>query len=144
MRGRTLEFSFGLMNQVKSVTRRVLKTAKRNTPGSFTGCRPRPNVWSDAAFGPKGESAACVFGLAGRAVGMATGGTSRDDGLRPGGPSAKSPRPPEFCSYMHQLCGQPGARIASLDRTASEGAKGLYLRRVGGDPSQVFALARLP
>ncbi|KAK6225732.1 hypothetical protein QIS74_01779 [Colletotrichum tabaci] len=42
--------------------------------------------------------------------------------------------------YMYQLADQLGTSIASLDQPHREGTKGIYLRRTGGDPDEVFAL----
>ncbi|KAK2006682.1 hypothetical protein LZ32DRAFT_611027 [Colletotrichum eremochloae] len=79
MRGRTSGLSFGIVNQVKSVIRRTVKdgrtffskecciVAHRNNHGSFT----KP-----------GDSGAYIFDLKGRAVGMVTGGITREDVLQ--------------------------------------------------------------
>ncbi|CCF42487.1 hypothetical protein CH063_12468 [Colletotrichum higginsianum] len=48
--------------------------------------------------------------------------------------------PPYYYSYMYQLSDQLGTSIASLDQPRREGTKGIYLRRTGGDPAEIFAL----
>ncbi|WQF82059.1 Putative peptidase S1, PA clan [Colletotrichum destructivum] len=47
---------------------------------------------------------------------------------------------PFLRSYMYELADQLGTSIASLDQPYREGTKGIYLRRAGGEPDEVFAL----
>lgn len=42
--------------------------------------------------------------------------------------------------YMYQLADQLSTSIASLDQPHREGLKGIYLRKAGGEPDEVFAL----
>ncbi|KAK2024538.1 hypothetical protein LX32DRAFT_675956 [Colletotrichum zoysiae] len=81
MRGRTSGLRFGVVNQVKSVIRRV--TSSR-TFVSLECCIVAVGDNPPREFTQPGDSGACVFDLAGRAVGMVTGGISRNDVLRGG------------------------------------------------------------
>ncbi|KAK2051392.1 hypothetical protein LY76DRAFT_675399 [Colletotrichum caudatum] len=81
MRGRTSGLRFGVVNQVKSVTRRV--TSSR-TFVSHECCIVAAGDNPSREFTQPGDSGACVFDLAGCAVGMVTGGISRIDVLRGG------------------------------------------------------------
>ncbi|KAK1993612.1 hypothetical protein LX36DRAFT_661359 [Colletotrichum falcatum] len=80
MKGRTSDLQFGLVNQVRSVTRRVWEDA--GAVVSQECCIVADRV--SHAFTQPGDSGACVFDLEGRAVGMVTGGMTRDDMVRSG------------------------------------------------------------
>ncbi|KAK1990391.1 hypothetical protein LX36DRAFT_675934 [Colletotrichum falcatum] len=78
MRGWTLDLKFGLVNQVKSVTRRLLSDEDTFISMECGIVTERINN----AFTERGDSGACVFDLEGRAVGMVTSGITRDEILR--------------------------------------------------------------
>ncbi|KDN61741.1 hypothetical protein CSUB01_10814 [Colletotrichum sublineola] len=78
MRGRTSDLRFGLVNQVKSVTRRVLIDGEAFLSQECCIVADRVNC----AFSERGDSGACVFDLEGRAVGMVTSGITRDEVLQ--------------------------------------------------------------
>ncbi|KAK2010256.1 hypothetical protein LZ32DRAFT_607705 [Colletotrichum eremochloae] len=79
MRGRTSGLTFGLVNQVKSVTRR-LKDGRTFLSKECCIVSDRAND----VFTRPGDSGACVFDLAGRVVGMVTGGITREQVLQGG------------------------------------------------------------
>ncbi|CCF32512.1 hypothetical protein CH063_04888 [Colletotrichum higginsianum] len=73
MRGRTSGLTFGLVNQVKSVTRRPITDGQTFISKECCIVGDRAN----REFTQHGDSGACVFDLNGRAVAMVTGGISR-------------------------------------------------------------------
>ncbi|KAK1948794.1 hypothetical protein LY78DRAFT_595157, partial [Colletotrichum sublineola] len=80
MRGRTSGLTFGLVNQVRSVTRRPVQDGRKFL--SKECCIVADKVGRE--FTRPGDSGACVFDLNGRAVAMVTGGISREQVLQGG------------------------------------------------------------
>ncbi|CCF34964.1 hypothetical protein CH063_00192 [Colletotrichum higginsianum] len=76
-RGQRSGLTFGIVNNVKSVTRRVFDRELV----SQECCIVADGDNASRAFTQPGNSGACVFDLAGRAVGMVTSGISRDNML---------------------------------------------------------------
>ncbi|KAK1969321.1 hypothetical protein LY78DRAFT_630161 [Colletotrichum sublineola] len=80
MRGRTSDLKFGIVNQVKSVTRRPFQDGRKFL--SKECCIVAVGVSGE--FTRPGDSGACVFDLNGRAVAMVTGGISREQASQGG------------------------------------------------------------